>query len=90
MSGMQFRVGGFLLLAVGLAVLALGGYILYNAWDSHTGFNQMHSGLGGLVEDLSHAMGSTGSGPFQRGGILTGIGAVVATFGFYLLGKVKK
>jgi hypothetical protein len=88
MSGLQFKVGGLLLLAVGLAVLVLGGYIIYTAWDSNARFNQI--GLGGLVADLVHAMGATVSGPFQRGGILIGIGAVVATFGFYLLAKVQK
>ena len=89
MSEMQFRVGGLLLLAVGLAVLVLGGYILYSTWAANAQFNRMDSALGGLITELGHAIGADVSESFHRGGALAAIGAVVATFGFYLLGKVK-
>lgn len=89
MSEMQFRVGGLLLLAVGLAVLVLGGYILYSTWAANAEFNRMDSALGGLITELGLAIGADVSESFQRGGALAAIGAVVATFGFYLLGKVK-
>lgn len=90
MNSLQAAVLGVVLLIVGFAAIAFGGYELYEVWQYKQDLAQADSAVGGLLGSLTQALGADLAPQYQTSSIaFVCTGIVSAVLGWLALGKVK-
>lgn len=88
MNDLQAKLLSAILLPVGLALLAFGGYELFTAWQHNQDLVEADRAVGGLLNAFNDALGSDMRMSYERGAVLAGIGAVFSLLGVVALGRV--
>lgn len=89
MNATQKKVLGTGLFVAGLAALGYGGYELWLAWDHNSALAETDRAVGGLLSNVTKAIGSDLKMPYTEGAIIAGAGLIVSFLGWSILGKTK-